>query len=66
MGEVIKFKPKTTPQIPIEAHRMVIRAGQLIDEAHRLMAQADAIADRAGVPKEGRSTPLKTPMAWPN
>lgn len=66
MGEVIKFKPKATPQIPLEAHRMVIRAGQLIDEANRLMAMADAMADKAGVPKKGRSTPIRTPMAWPN
>jgi hypothetical protein len=66
MGEVIKFRPKTTPQIPLEAHRMVIRAGQLIDEAHRLMALADAMADRAGVPKHGRSTPQRPPVARPN
>jgi hypothetical protein len=62
MAKVLEFKPRAKPQIPPEAHRLVIRAGELIDEAHRLMALADELADRAGVPKKGRSTPMRPPV----
>ena len=62
MAKVIEFRLRTVPQIPTEAHRMVERAVELIEEARRLMDVADQIADRAGVPKHGRATRTRPPV----
>lgn len=59
MGTVVKFRPR--PQIPPEAHRAVLRAHRYIILANALMAKAEALADAAGVPREGRATPQKPP-----
>lgn len=55
MGDVIQFpiKPKT-PTVPAEAKVLVLRAYKHLQEAERLMAQANAMADAAGVPKKAR------------
>ncbi len=55
MGQVLVFRRK--PEIPPEAHRAVLRAHRYIMLANALMAKAEALADGAGIQKEGRSTP---------
>jgi hypothetical protein len=55
MGDVIPFKPKPKkPVVPQIAKELVIEAYNHLREAERLMAQANAIADAAGIPKEAR------------
>lgn len=55
MGDVIPFTPKPKkPVVPQHAKDLVIEAYNHLREAERLMAQANAIADAAGIPKEAR------------
>lgn len=56
MGDVIQFPKDRTkkPVVPQRAKALVIRAYGHLQEAERLMAQANALADAAGVPKTAR------------
>lgn len=55
MGEVIPFRPKPKkPVVPQQAKVLALRAYGHLREAEKLMAEANALADAAGVPKSAR------------